>query len=118
MEERPMRREMIVSVCGALLLAFGAAGCEKYMIVEGRVTDCATGAPIVGVRATLTLDEGVSDSERSVAFTGPDGIFEASLNEPPSVSATLLLEKPGYNSVTRPFAEAPESRQDFCLAQP
>jgi hypothetical protein len=112
---------MPISRAGRLLLTLclssTVVGCDSFMTVNGRVTRCSDGTPIVGVKATLTLQSGVSSSEEAVAYTSPNGDFTVTLNEPQSASARLALEKPGYTTLTQNFADAPDDQLVFCLAE-
>jgi hypothetical protein len=114
MGELPMLRNLS-SRASTSLIILGLSGCDAFMTVDGRVTDCSTGEPLVGVRATMCLGEGISDSEKSIAYSEPDGTFHAELNEPPSVSATLELDKPRYKTLRRTFSKKPDGRQQYCL---
>ncbi len=107
-----MRRELCM---GFVLLFLGLPACDSFMTVEGRVTDCSTGAPLVGARARLDLRDGISDSEENTAYSAPDGTFDVALNEPPDVGSVLTLDKPRFKPLTREFSQAPEGRQNFCL---
>lgn len=103
-------------LAGALFLfAASTIGCDQFLAVDGHVTNCSTGAPIVGARAMLKLVEGVSDAECETAYSDPNGNFTIALNEPPTASATLLLDKPTYAPLTRDLSKAPDERLNFCL---
>lgn len=111
-----MRREAF-RAGAALLLAMILSDCCSAASLRCRVTDCSTGAPLVGVRATLELVAGgVDESECAIAYSDPNGVFDVGLNEPPNVSVRLTLEKPRYATLVRDFAKAPVKEQTFCLA--
>ena len=80
------------------------------------MTRCSDGEALVGVRATLKLDAGgVSDEEDAQGYSKPDGTFYVGLNEPPTVAATLTLDKPGYVTYVESFEESPSGDRSFCL---
>ena len=84
-------------------------GRHRLRVLEAIVTDCATQVPVSGVKATLKLDRGVGEPDRT-ADTGPDGRLRILMNEPLSAWATLTLEKAGYRSWTRQFQGTPSER--------
>ena len=96
-----------------LLAAF--AGCDSLFKIDGRVTRCSDGHPLVGVKAQLFLVAGISDREDVTSYSDPDGSYEAVLNEPPSVAARLVLDKPQFITVEQSYQAAPSQAQDFCL---
>ena len=95
-----------------LLVAPLLGGCDAFFQVRGRVTECASGEPIVGVSVRTTLRGG---GEMQEAFTDSSGRYLALLNEPPTAAATLVYEKPTFVSVERSFEGAPEGDEDVCL---
>lgn len=95
-----------------LLVAPLLGGCDTFFEVRGRVTECSSGAPIVGVSVRTTLRGG---GETQEAFTDSSGRYLAFLNEPPTVEATIVYEKPTFVSVERSFEGAPEGDEDVCL---
>src|SRR2546425_1416021 len=102
LDRRRMTRESAVVAVGVLLLM----ACDRFFTVEAIVTDYATQVPVSGVKATLKLDRGVGEPDRT-ADTGPDGRLHILMNEPPSAWATLKLEKASYQSWTRQFQGSP-----------
>ena len=91
------------------------AGCmDGFFVISGRVTRCADDQPLVGVKVELILKSGVSADETSVAYSDPDGTFSVALDEPPSASARLVLEKPGYAGQEQDYSQASTS-QVFCM---
>lgn len=107
---RKQLRSTVLVMCTAALPA-----CDGFFEVHGVVTRCSDEEPLVGVRVTLHLGEGISSDETQEAFSAPDGSFSVALNEPPSASATLLLEKPGYESTERFFSESPSESIEVCM---
>ena len=105
LDRRNMTRESTVVAVGVLLLI----ACDRFFSIEAIVTDCATQVPVSGVKATLKLDRGVGEPDRT-ADTGPDGRLRILMNEPLSAWATLTLEKAGYRSWTRQFQGTPSER--------
>ena len=87
-------------------------GCDSFFTVQGHVTACGSGAPIVGVSVRTTQRGG---GETQEAFTDSSGRYLAFLNEPPTAEATLVYEKPTFMSVERTFEGAPEGDEDVCL---
>lgn len=99
-----------------VLAALFFCGCDTFFEISGTVTRCTDGDRLVGVRARLKLESGgVSDEEDAEGFSKPDGTFYVGLNEPPDVSATLTLDKPGYATHVESFPESPEGSLSFCL---
>jgi hypothetical protein len=94
----------------ALLLAAGAAGCDSFYEVRGRVLSCADHRPIPG--AMVHLSDG---SRGGFTKTDVDGTFLAALNEPEGDGPSrLTVARVGFQTVeqqvTRPHVE-----QSVCL---
>ena len=100
-----MTCESTVVAVGVLLLI----ACDRFLTIEAIVTDCATQVPVSGVKATLKLDRGVGEPDRT-GDTGFDGRLRILMNEPSSAWATLTLEKASYQSSTKQFQGTPSER--------
>jgi hypothetical protein len=105
LDRRHVTRESAVIAMGALLLV----ACDRFFTIEAVVTDCATEAPVSSVKATLKLDRGIGEPDRT-CDTGPDGRLHIVMNEPPSSWATLKLEKASYQPWARQFQGSPSER--------
>lgn len=91
-------------------------GClDSFFGVCGYVRHCSSNEPIVGVKVSLNLVEGISSEELVASYTNPDGYFCVYLNEPPNVTVTLSTEKPFYKEVEENFDGSPEDEVNLCL---
>lgn len=111
---RPARREAAVCAIIAILATVLIGGCDDFFVIDAHVTDCDTGEPIAGARATTKLDRGF-DEEDHIDTTRSNGRLEVFLNEPPSAWATVYLESEGYHGWAQQFRGAPTGVVSICL---
>lgn len=104
MNRRPPPRNpdrVVAIVFAALLLA----ACDTFFGVRGRVTDCATLAPLAGVAIDVHVERGFRDRMESLPnedTTNARGEFQFDINDPESTWATLTFHREGYQSKTLP----------------
>lgn len=105
-----------------LLLASLLPACDAFFGVSGRVTDCATGAPIEGVAIDVHVDRGWQDRMESltnVTKTDAHGKFSFDINDPQQSWATLTLHQPAYQPLTPPQLQdhaADDPPVELCMA--
>jgi hypothetical protein len=110
----PPKSRALLASCTAALLLLG--GCDQGWFINGRVTRCSDGDPLVGVSVFLQiLDEDVD--RRDEDLTTPDGAFSMGPLSPYELPGIVTLEKPHYVTLVREYVRAPgpNAPQEFCL---
>jgi hypothetical protein len=87
-----------------LVLVGTLSGCDTFFQVKGNLTQCGTGAAIVGAEVVVMTDPGAWDGpEMKTTTTGDTGHFFVGLNKPMDEAATVSFSKAGFTSFSRDF---------------
>jgi hypothetical protein len=91
------------SLATIVLLASSMLACDRFFVVRGLATDCASAAPLPRVSIDVEVERGYRDRMESfpdLTTTDGDGRYEIGLNDPSESWATLTFHRGGYATLT------------------